>query len=169
MQTNTAAPLPICGLTTPKDVRPWNLPGGGVSRPLRWKMRQLFIFIQAQAEGILIPTWVTSTRKKTSSTLTSSALTLYHQSQFALVCIHFPCKRCAHNVPLSVLSALYLVYTRRAQCEHVTSAFQRRQRMYNRSPKPTNAEESHSATIQHIHEPTTETRVQPQNFKFIAV
>jgi len=87
-QKNTAAPIPICGLTTPKDVRPWNLPGCGVSRPLHWKMRQLFIFIQAQAEGILIPTWVTSPRKKTSSTLTSSALTLYHQSQFAVVCVY---------------------------------------------------------------------------------
>ena len=65
---------------------------------------------------------------------------------FRSVC-SVPCILCA----LGVLSALYLVCTRRAQCKHVTSAFQRRQRMYNSSPKPTNAEESHSVTIRHIH------------------
>jgi len=129
-----------------------NLPGGRVGRrendsgvgrqavhpcqSLRWKMRQPFIFKQVQAEGILILVYVTSPREKTSSTLTSSALTLYHESQFALVytyTLYLPCKggyahsdfpiSCAHSVcsvpcilyALSVLSALYLVHTQCAR------------------------------------------------------
>ena len=72
-------------------------------------------------------------------------------SACSLYLVRAQCAQCLVLCALSVLGTLYLVRAQCAQCELVTAAIQRRQRMYNRRPKPTNAEENHSATIRHIH------------------